>query len=236
MLRLIFGILLVSIFIVWIEVDEDSLHNFISEEDCLLENSTALLYGVSSLLFLIIARRSKFLKRKEKILCYFFTIAWGLLMFIFCGEEISWGQRIFGIETPEFFRLYNTKNEINLHNFSFFSQYTEVVISAITLTAGLILPLCALTRGGKRLFQRFCLPVAPMDYWPLFVGAYIYGLCYYSGGLFTPGDIELIRDFVVSDDILEVSEFLFSVGMFCFALHGAIRPCALFRTCNPEEQ
>ena len=31
-------------------------------------------------------------------------------------EEISWGQRVIGLETPEFFAEHSTKNEINIHN------------------------------------------------------------------------------------------------------------------------
>ncbi len=32
------------------------------------------------------------------------------------GEEISWGQRILGIESPEFFQTHNGQGETNLHN------------------------------------------------------------------------------------------------------------------------
>ncbi|HEY1008183.1 MAG TPA: hypothetical protein VGD92_13410 [Sphingobacteriaceae bacterium] len=32
------------------------------------------------------------------------------------GEEISWGQRIFGVESSEFFRKNNAQGETNLHN------------------------------------------------------------------------------------------------------------------------
>lgn len=41
-------------------------------------------------------------------------------VFVFgLGEEISWGQRIFGFKTPEFFLKYNTQGELNLHNLRF---------------------------------------------------------------------------------------------------------------------
>jgi hypothetical protein len=33
-----------------------------------------------------------------------------------CMEEISWGQRIFGIETPEALARINTQQELNIHN------------------------------------------------------------------------------------------------------------------------
>jgi hypothetical protein len=39
-----------------------------------------------------------------------------LLLIVMAGEEISWGQRIFGWATPEFFRENNIQGETNFHN------------------------------------------------------------------------------------------------------------------------
>lgn len=39
-----------------------------------------------------------------------------LFFFFGAGEEISWGQRIFGIESGEFFAQNNAQRETNLHN------------------------------------------------------------------------------------------------------------------------
>lgn len=40
----------------------------------------------------------------------------GALFLFGAGEEISWGQRIFGIKSPEFFMKNNSQMETNLHN------------------------------------------------------------------------------------------------------------------------
>lgn len=42
----------------------------------------------------------------------------GLAVFCFfaAGEEISWGQRLLGIQSPEFFQSHNAQRETNLHN------------------------------------------------------------------------------------------------------------------------
>jgi hypothetical protein len=42
--------------------------------------------------------------------------ALGLLLFVAAGEEISWGQRWFGLETPEVLVDGNRQDELNLHN------------------------------------------------------------------------------------------------------------------------
>ncbi len=39
-----------------------------------------------------------------------------LFAFFAGGEEISWGQRIFHIQTPEYFKEHNAQDEMNLHN------------------------------------------------------------------------------------------------------------------------
>lgn len=46
-------------------------------------------------------------------------LPWALLAFLFffaAGDEISWGQRIFGIESGDFFLQNNKQQETNLHN------------------------------------------------------------------------------------------------------------------------
>lgn len=45
-----------------------------------------------------------------------FTSLLGLLYIFGAGEEISWGQRLLGIESPEFFKQHNGQGETNLHN------------------------------------------------------------------------------------------------------------------------
>jgi len=46
----------------------------------------------------------------------FVTLGLGLFLFFAAGEEISWGQRIFGLKTPEYFQEHNAQHETNLHN------------------------------------------------------------------------------------------------------------------------
>lgn len=62
-----------------------------------------------------------------------------LFAFFAGGEEISWGQRIFHIQTPEYFKEHNAQDEMNLHNLVLsdgekvnkliFSQLLSVLIS-----------------------------------------------------------------------------------------------------------
>ena len=49
---------------------------------------------------------------------WFLTVQFilGLLLFVAAGEEISWGQRLLGIESSEYFQKNNAQGETNLHN------------------------------------------------------------------------------------------------------------------------
>jgi len=47
------------------------------------------------------------------------VVTWAVLAFLFffaAGDEISWGQRIFDIESGEFFQEHNKQKETNIHN------------------------------------------------------------------------------------------------------------------------
>ena len=43
-------------------------------------------------------------------------ILFSIIFFFGFGEEISWGQRIFNVETPDFFIENNLQSETNIHN------------------------------------------------------------------------------------------------------------------------
>ena len=45
----------------------------------------------------------------------------GMMMMFFGGEEISWGQRIIGFETPDFLVDLNYQSEFNIHNIGVFN-------------------------------------------------------------------------------------------------------------------
>lgn len=46
----------------------------------------------------------------------FVTVAAAAVFLFGAGEEISWGQRLFGVETPEWLAERNKQSELNLHN------------------------------------------------------------------------------------------------------------------------
>lgn len=112
----ILGYLLIAIFItigfVKAAEGQEAFMEYL-REDGLVENLTVLFLVAGA--GIAIWRGLKSWKEGRKMV----TVTWLVLAFLFlfaAGEEISWGQRIFNIETPDFFMEKNLQKETNLHN------------------------------------------------------------------------------------------------------------------------
>ena len=89
------------------------LYNEIIKEDGLIEYLTALLLLSISLLLVNKLIKVKFSKGYK---WFIFNLILVLGLFFGFGEEISWGQRIFGVTSSEFFTENNLQGETNFHN------------------------------------------------------------------------------------------------------------------------
>ncbi len=84
-------------------------------EDGPVENISALLLLAAAVTF--VAHGVQFLRRDGGYgRAAALSFACALLLIVFAGEEISWGQRIFGVQPGEFMQQHNWQGEINLHN------------------------------------------------------------------------------------------------------------------------
>jgi hypothetical protein len=118
------SIILISILLSWITfffLSDEALIN-ITLEDHFFEWTGALFLLASSILFCIAFIKSTdgndvFLFKTNKN--YFFLVL-TLLFFFGFGEEISWGQRIFNLRTPELLMRINDQQEITIHNLKYF--------------------------------------------------------------------------------------------------------------------
>ena len=63
----------------------------------------------------------------------------GLVLLVAAGEEISWGQRLFDLDTPNVLIDGNRQDELNLHNVDGLQQKAVLAQLAIAL-AGVLLP------------------------------------------------------------------------------------------------
>ena len=82
-------------------------------EDYWVENLTAVWFLLAGLLLFGTAWKERSFFRR----CVY--ILGGMAMVFAAGEEISWGQRIFGFATPDFLMGLNKEKEFNAHNISY---------------------------------------------------------------------------------------------------------------------
>ncbi|MBC8052763.1 MAG: hypothetical protein H7Y13_06835 [Sphingobacteriaceae bacterium] len=103
--------ILVIIFAIFYLTNEPLYREFISE-DHFVEWLTFLFLILTGFSSAILANR---IKHRHNYLHWFFIVFSGFC--ILAGfEEISWGQRVFDVETTEFFQRHSDQKEINLHN------------------------------------------------------------------------------------------------------------------------
>ncbi len=81
-------------------------------EDGVLEWLTVACFVAGGIVALGCAVR--FFRSRRKVYGWLYVVVF-VLALVVAGEEVSWGQRIFGWQTPEAFAV-NRQNETNLHN------------------------------------------------------------------------------------------------------------------------
>jgi hypothetical protein len=131
-------------------------------EDGVIEWLTVVALFVAGLVML---RRSLRLTDRSWFPFRLVCIGAALVMFFGAGEEISWGQRLFDLETPELLKEHNRQSEMNLHNLEFgdfsvnkviFSKLLAVCIVSYVL----IMPFLYRRKAGlAALIDRLAIPV-----------------------------------------------------------------------------
>ena len=164
---------------------------YLTQEDGIYEAAGAIFLLLASVFFFITYYRNRkgndfWLFKTRKNL---FFLLLGLLFLFGFGEEISWGQRIFGLETPEGLKDANIQEELNLHNLEIFQMYTKdgemktgwtkylagnKLLSLFWATFCCLVPLLAYAFGQfRRFFERLNLPIVPLFIGGLFVFNYL---------------------------------------------------------------
>jgi len=111
------------------------------EQTYLIEDGVMEWMSVALLIYLagLCLRRLTAL-RSFRPKAFFVTLLLATLAFLFvAGEEVSWGQRIFAIDTPEWIRENNQQGEMNLHNLMVGDFSVNKVIFGNLLTFALLL-------------------------------------------------------------------------------------------------
>ena len=158
-LSLVLGILITGYLLFYTNVP---LFESYVREDGLVEWLTVL-----GLILGVIVCIQRFFKLRKVRSWWFLFIVLGLaiLLFFAAGEEISWGQRIFHIQSSEFFKERNSQGETNLHNLIVDGVKLNKLIFSIGLTIAmgvylLVFPILYRYHAGtKRFIDRSGIPL-----------------------------------------------------------------------------
>jgi hypothetical protein len=100
----------------------------------------------------------------------------GLLFFFGAGEEISWGQRIFHLATPENLAAVNSQDELNLHNLNIFYRTNFFTVDRLFdifwFLFAVVVPAAVLAFPRVRAVALRVMPVLPWGLGALFLWDY----------------------------------------------------------------
>ena len=175
------------------------------DEDTFFENLQSVFLFFAGFLFLRIYIRKPRVGNRN-----LFYLLFALFFFLYGGEEISWGQRIFRFDTPEY--LDNAQGETTLHNLRGIDA--NLALNLIMLVWGILIPLAyAFIPLVKTWLDELRFPVMP---WTAFAATTL-GIGIY---MIDPGNMHLD----------EVRETFISIGFILFALEEFSRPKLLLRS------
>lgn len=177
---------------------------FVFQEDGLLESLSAIFYFSAAGIF-VFGFKNK--PAPLRFWCLFFAV----LMFMVGGEEISWGQRIFGIATPASLDSVNVQNEFNIHNINGIHQHVRMAGVAFVGIFCFLIPISnRFSRQMKQFYTQWGVPLFPLNTAWLVVISTLF--------MVVPRAINL-PDLFVPD---EIGEFLLSFAWIPFALNNSL--------------
>jgi hypothetical protein len=150
-------------------------------------------------------------KKETRWAIFCAAVAFGLIAM--AAEEISWGQRVFDVETPEgFFDRHNKQNETNLHNLDFVMPFVPHLISVGLIVLVVIsLRARAISRETHERWNTW-LWMPPLILLPCW-------LCYLSyRAVRTYRSLLHIRSHFVLSRLEEPAELTFYIGLLALAI------------------
>ncbi len=156
----------------------DSWADRLFAEDRYFENMGAFGFFVTSFIFFYGFIKLWKLRSTDAFGRIRLFILLGLALFFFFGggEEISWGQRIFNVQTPEALAEINAQEELNVHNINLF-EFTirfETLFDLFWMSLTVALPLAVMYIKPLREFVGRFFSVPRLGIGLLFVFNYLW--------------------------------------------------------------
>jgi hypothetical protein len=197
-----------AVFLKWYDY---SLYNSLSGEDKFFENLTFFIYMIGAAFFIQSAHRLWGIKKKT-------LLTWMVIIYVLlgaigytgiAGEEISWGQRVLGFDTPQEYRENNSQGEFNLHNNEKIFNKIYIIYGSICMYV--ILSALAYMSLNKRFPKKHTLWFRMLTFRWYHIAYFVPTLIYVSYRLYFQTS---------AFDVWEEStEVLFALGMMLYAIH-----------------
>ncbi len=136
-------------------ISPETFTKVLAREDGIYEWLTVLALSMS---FVMCVHRVVVLRKDKNAAFIGVWCFLAVVCFFGAGEEISWGQRIFNVESSEWFKQNNAQSETNLHNLVVEGKKVNKIIFSLVLGIALITYLFAFTALYRRSekFKQFC--------------------------------------------------------------------------------
>ena len=213
----LFPILIASSFLM-LKVLDSNLYINLIQEDTYLEYTQAIFYLLTFIISSLVVFR--YLRKKEIVIGGLFLMFSLTMLFVFL-EEISWGQRIFDFESPEYFEEHNDQNELTIHNLKPFMKIIAELYIVIAFIGTFGWYLTGKLRDGKA--KDILLSITPKKHLMFYFlpALLVYSLLEWLLPFFETefglawafkGDFFVWRD-------QEPAEFILSLGFLLFAIN-----------------
>ena len=145
-------VVLVALLAVLLWTYNSALLTYLAHEDGVFENVEAVNYlaAAGALFYVAYAMRMRNI----------WVLGVALMFFMAGGEEISWGQRLLGIATPDGLKAVNVQGETNLHNLEAVNGSIRAVSLVILWGLFVVIPVATFYAPTKELVRKLGLPIA----------------------------------------------------------------------------
>jgi len=184
-----------------------SAYKWFTAEDGFSENLQVVFWLMTFFLCFFISRQEW--RSGDRLIAVLYGVL-SIAVFFLIGEEISWGQRIFGWTTSEEFAAMNKQHETNIHNIHGIGdafKWVHVVIGAYGALLPLLFMQIRVTR--KEIAERIPKLVPHITFLPFFALPLVWRL--YVNLIEPPPGFS----FVVAE-YSEVIELILAIGFFLF--------------------
>lgn len=105
--------ILIIIGLLFVKIESNNVYEKLIQDDSFIEYLQFIAYGGASILAIFGGLGCL---NKGCFMNGFILLVFAAHLMFVSLEEISWGQRLFSISSPEWFLKYNVQREINIHN------------------------------------------------------------------------------------------------------------------------